>query len=159
MGYKNKSVKHYVRSYEFVGDGFLNFYAKYLLTKRFSSSELSAWSHVFGKIIKNDSLTEFGRKFSYGNANAVEILIGQWVSDGKIEKAKNLIEKLFEYIINKNSSKLNKYLKDMNNIPTYSFERLCKKNYSLNMSFLKSVSEYDLSINYPVNRDGLTVTN
>lgn len=126
-----KSKIRHVRHYEFIGDGFLNYYVKRLMTERYPETAMFAYSEIFGKIIKNDTLRAFGNKYGYGSANNVEIRIGRFVTDGQFRDAEKLVEQIFNYVVNKSDGVHDKFLKRHTEAPRSSLKLTGNKVYKL----------------------------
>jgi hypothetical protein len=98
MGHGTKSKKLYIRQYEFVGDGFLNFHTKRMLVNEFPMCSMECLNNLFHYVISNELLERYATYAMLKNANNVEVEIGKLVQYDEV-KALELVESIIKFAI------------------------------------------------------------
>jgi len=99
MSCKNKSKIHNNRRLEFLGDGFLNYQVKKLMTARYPESMLKFMGIHFCQIVSNNHLSRFARTIGMVNGNAIEITIGRLCETNRMDEAEKMVEEIFNFYL------------------------------------------------------------
>ena len=92
-----KSKKLHRRHEEYIGDAYLIYRVKFLLTNKFPQTSMKMIAH--GCDVSNRSLGKFGKQSGLGSANSIEIAIGNHCLSNDLESANKIIDKYVEFIL------------------------------------------------------------